>query len=242
MKRKLLILDAALAALLLYAAFQFYSQWRAARAHERAVLNARVRPLPTPPFEPLPLPAPVMPSGYVAIAQKDLLDRSRNPEVVVETPAPPPPAPMPALPVYFGMMNLGDGPTAIMSEKKESPQKVVRAGESVGEFKLVSVNSDEITLEWNGQQIRRPVNELLDRGSTPQAAEGHAQAAAPVRAAQPAQQAAKTPIGPGQDTGRGFSLCDPNDSYPDGAVVKGMRKSITRNPFGESCRWDPVGR
>ena len=240
MKRKLLILDTALAALLLYAAFQFYGQWRAARAHERAVLNVRVRPLPPPPFEGLPAPGPVMPSGYVAIAQKDLLDRSRNPEVVVEAPAPPPPVPMPALPVYFGLMNLGDGPTAIMSEKKESAQKVVRAGESVGEFKLVSVNRDEITLEWNGQQVRRPVTELLDRGGAPQPAEGRVQAAAP--AARPAQEVAKTPIGPGQDTDRGFKLCAPNDSYPDGAVVQGYRKSITRSPFGESCRWDPVGR
>ena len=44
-----------------------------------------------------------------------LFDRSRNSTVVVEVPPPPPPKPMPPLPAYHGMMNLGDGPVAVMS-------------------------------------------------------------------------------------------------------------------------------
>jgi len=95
---QLLILDVVLAAVAVYAGFQFRSQWMAAKAREAAVLNrkppaaAAVHALATAP--------PVLSAGYAEIAQKLLFDRSRNSTVVVEVPPPPPPKPMPPLPVY----------------------------------------------------------------------------------------------------------------------------------------------
>jgi hypothetical protein len=53
---------------------------------------------------------------------------------------------------------------------------------------------------------------------------------------------AKAATGPGADTGRGFKVCDPNDNTPAGTVVDGYRKIVNATPFGDACRWDPIGR
>ena len=38
-------------------------------------------------------------------------------------------------------MNLGDGPMALLVEKPGMPQKAVKPGETIGQFKLVDVNT-----------------------------------------------------------------------------------------------------
>ena len=115
MNRRLLVLDVVLVAAVAWAGFELRSYWRNAAARERAMLNRKVDPGPPPRFTPL-APAPgVLASNYAAIADKMLFDRSRNSTVVVEVPPPPPPKPVPPLPAYHGMMNLGDGPVAVMS-------------------------------------------------------------------------------------------------------------------------------
>jgi hypothetical protein len=244
LKRKLLILNLGLAVFLAYAGFALRQEWLAEKAREAAELNRALKPAAPPPFNPLAVAPPVAPAGYAAIAQETLFDRSRNPNVVIETPPPPPPKPMPPLPVYHGQMNIGTGPMAILSMTANSAHQGLHPGESIGPFKLVDINSDEITLEWEGKTIRKNVDELLDRSATQQ------QAAAPaVRSEQPAAPAlappppaAKSAIGPGADTGAGFKRCEPNDSTPAGTVVDGYRKVVSPTPFGEACRWDPVGR
>ncbi len=240
MKRKLLLLNLVLVALLAYAGWQLRQSWLAARAREAAELNRKLRPSAPPPFSALPASPPVSPGGYADIAQQMLFDRSRNPNVPVEAPAPPPPKPMPPLPVYHGQMNIGSGPMAILSLTAGGAHEVVRPGESIGQFKVVDVNSEEIAFEWDGKIVRQKVETLIDR--TPVAT---AVASAAVRTEQPAPppvSVPKTPTGPGVDTGRGFKTCDANDSTPAGAVVDGYRKVVSATPFGESCRWDPVGR
>ena len=165
MNRKLLILDVVLAAVAVYAGFQFRSQWLAAKAREAAIVNQKPTPLPAPQFTPLATAPPVLSAGYAEIAQKLLFDRSRNSTVVVEVPPPPPPKPVPPLPVYHGMMNIGDGPAAILSVNASSPQMEIHPGETIGPFKLVDVNTQEIALEWDGKIIRKSVDEILDRAT-----------------------------------------------------------------------------
>lgn len=244
MTRKLLILDVALAAVVVYAGFQLRHEWLAAQARDAATLDRpQPRPAAPPHYTSPPIPPAVMAAGYNDIAQKFLLDRSRNPTVVLEVPPPPPPKPMPPLPVYRGMMNL-DGVSAIMSVSANAPQQEIRPGEMIGPFKLVEVGEREITLEWDGKAIHKTMDELSDHGGA--ASESQNRPAAQDRAARtvvpvaPPPPVAKTPIGPGQDTGRGNRVCDNNDSYPNGAVVDGYRKIISPTPFGPQCRWDPV--
>ena len=240
MNRKLLILDVVLAAVAVYAGFQFRSQWIAAKAREAAVLNRKPAALPAPQFTPLPTTPAVLSAGYAEIAQKLLFDRSRNSTVVVEVPPPPPPKPMPPLPVYHGMMNIGDGPAAILSVSATSPQMEIHPGETIGPFKLVDVTSQEIALEWDGKIIRKTVDEILDRTTRQVVAD--ASAPAPTAPPAPVLPVIKSALGPGEDTGRGYKVCQPNDNTPDDAVVDGYKKVSLRTPFGNACRWDPVGR
>jgi hypothetical protein len=239
LKRKVLLLNAVLLALLTYAGWQLRQAWLAARAREAAELHRKVPRAAPPPFTPLPAAAPVTPGGYAEIATQMLFDKSRNPNVVVEVPVPvlPPPKPMPPLPVYHGQMNIGSGPEAILSETAAGAHEAIRPGEKIGQFKLLDVNSDEIAFEWDGNTVRRRVDTLIDRSTAP------AVASTAGRTEQPAPPPViKAPLGPGEDTGRGPKVCQPNDSTPAGAVVDGYRKVIAPTPFGDSCRWDPVGR
>ncbi len=241
MSRKLLLLDVVLVAVVVYVGFQFRDEWRAAKAREAARLNIPPKPLAPPAYKPLPPEPPVMPSGYVNIAEKMLWDRSRNSTVVVEVPPPPPPKPMPPLPVYHGMMNLGSsGPTAFFSMTVEAPHQAIHLGENIGQFKLLSVNSDEVELEWDGQVIRKTVAELSGHaGAAPvQVAQGERTETAPPPAAGP------PPVksGPGELTAFGSKTCAINDGNAEGTVIEGFKKVHHTNPFGTNCTWEPVGK
>jgi len=240
LNRRLLVLDVVLVAAVAWAGFELRSYWRNAAARERAMLNRKVDPGPPPRFTPL-APAPgVLASNYAAIADKMLFDRSRSSTVVVEVPPPPPPKPVPPLPAYHGMMNLGDGPVAVMSVNAKAPHQEVRPGEMIGPFKLVDVNSREIALEWDGKVIHKLTDELEDRTTRDTSATTQVQTAPPPLPAAP--PAAAAPMGPGGDTGSGFRVCAPNDTMPVGTVVDGYRKNSVMTLFGPQCRWEPVGR
>jgi hypothetical protein len=240
LNRKLLLLDVVLAAVAVYAGFQFRSQWVAAKAREAAIMNRKLNPLPPPQFTPLANPPAVLSAGYADIAQKLLFDRSRNSTVVVDVPPPPPPKPVPPLPVYHGMMNIGDGPAAILSLTANSPQMEIHPGDPIGPFKLVDVNTREIALEWDGKIIRKTLDEILDRATRQVAADSGGQG--PSAPPPPVVQVIKSALGPGDDTGRGYKVCLPNDNTPDGTVVGGFRKVSLPTPFGNACRWDQLGR
>jgi hypothetical protein len=242
LKRRIVILNVVLAAVAVFAGVQLRNEWLAAKAREAATLPGRpVKPGPVPPYTALPGAGPVLAAGYSLIPQKFLFDPSRNStvvEVVVVTP-PPPAKPMPALPRFHGEMNL-DGIMAVLSETPNSPQKFMKPGETIGEFKLLDVNTQELVFEWDGQTIHKGLNELTDRGGA--SSDSRASSSATQAAPPPAAPVFKTPLGPGAATPQGFKMCLPNDSTSEGAVVDGFRKIMLATPFGVSCRWDPVGK
>ena len=239
MKRKLLIANVLLLGLAAGVAVHLRRDWLEARSREQAVLAQRIRPVPPPPIGALPAAEPVRAAGYAEIAQKTLFSKDRNPDVIVEVPAPPPPKPMPPLPVFHGLLNLGDGATAILSEKPGAQHRDFRPGEQVGEFKLVAVNNEEIVLEWEGKTITKKVDDMIDRTPPPPAPA----ASAPATAARSVSVAPSSPAqaAPGEDLGgRGINACQKGDTSPAGTVAGGMRKVIKNNPFGASCYWEPV--
>jgi len=228
-----------LAVFVVYGGAQLRRQYQAAMAREAALRAARIAPQPAPPFQPLANDPPVLPSGYKDVAIKDLFHPTRNPDVAVELPPPPPPPPpMPALPRFHGQMNLGDGPMVVLVEKPGMPEKAIKVGESIGQFKLVDVNTSEITFSWtyNGDIARRSLRELADNTAVAAAPEQRPAAAN----APPPPPVVKSAIGPGELTGLGTRTCDLNDSTPAGTVVNGYRKTEGRTPFGKFCVWDPV--
>ena len=241
MNRKLVLLNAVLLAVAIYGGVQLRNEYQAGKAREAALRAVRTSPTPAPPFVALPNDAPVLPSGYKDVAMKDLFHPSRNPDVPVELPPPPPPPPpMPDLPRYHGQMNLGDGPMALLVEKPGMAEKAIKPGETIGQFKLVDVNTSEITFAWtfNGELARRSLRELADNSVA--AAAPDARPAAAAAASAPVPAAAQSNLGAGAITGFGFKECIPNDSSPEGTIDGGFRKTITTTPFGKSCRWDPV--
>ena len=62
-------------------------------------------------------------------------------------------------------MNLGDGPMALLGGKRRVAEKAIKTGETIGQFKLVDVNTSEITFAWtfNGEWHGVPVlREMAD--------------------------------------------------------------------------------
>ncbi|SPE26719.1 conserved exported hypothetical protein [Candidatus Sulfopaludibacter sp. SbA6] len=236
MNRKLWVLNVVLVAIAVYAGFQLRKEWQAAKAREAATLRVPMKVLAAPKYAPLLPDAPVVASGYVDVAQKFLFDKSRNPTVVVDVPPPPPPKPVPALPVYHGLMNLGGGLMAMLSVSKDAPQQAIHPGEAIGQFKLVDVNSEEMTLEWEGLTIHKRVDDLT-AGPAPVEA-----AAAPAAPAGPTAPPAPVKSGPGEMTQFGFKICAVNDGNAEGSVMEGYKKVMHATPFGQSCTWDPVGK
>jgi hypothetical protein len=240
LKKRLILLDLALVALIVLAGWRLRGNWLEARKRESVVLRASQKPLPPPPYAPLARVEPVAAAAYVEVAQKMLFSADRNPTVVVEAAKP---KPLPAFPVARGVLNLGDGPVAILSEKEGSPHRGYHPGEKVGEFKLVAVSAQELVFEWEGQRIAKRVDELRPHTAGEPGA-------APVATAEPVRPAAvqassvtvaqEQPLGPGESAGGGVRACQPGDSTPPGTVVDGMRKMVSVTPFGKVCRWEPV--
>jgi hypothetical protein len=233
LKRKLLLLNLVLVLLTAAAGWQLRREWMAARAREEAVLKRQVKPAPAPPVAPIPPAPPVMPAGYAEIAQKMLFVRDRNPNVIVEAAPEAPPKPMPPEPVLRGVMNLGDGPIAIMAEKAGAQHREYRKGETIGEFKVAAIGAQQVMLEWEGKMVTVTVEQIAPAEQA-QAAVERTPGAAPPPAV------VKTALGPGSEIAAGTRACQPNDSNPAGAVVDGFRKVVVPSPFGPSCRWEAV--
>jgi hypothetical protein len=239
--RKLILLNVVLLVVVIYGGMQLWNQHQAAKARAAALAKVHIAPVPAQPWVPLANDPPVLAMGYQEVAQKDLFHPSRNPNIdPPPAPIPPAPPPMPELPSYYGQMNLGDGPMALLVEKPGMSQKAVIPGETIGQFKLVDLTTSEIAFAWtfNGALVRRSLASMIERASpvTSAAADSRtAQASAP-----PPPPQIKSAIGPGDITGQGTRTCDPNDNTPAGTVVNGFKKTEGRTPFGAFCIWDPV--
>ena len=240
MKKRLALLNLALVALIALAGWRARQAWLEAEQREQTVLGVAPKPLAPPPFAPLPTVEPLSAVAYEEVAQKMLFVPDRNPTVVIE---PAKPEPMPPLPVAYGVLNLGDGPIAVLGEKADAPHRAFRPGETIGAFKLVSVTSDELVFEWKGQTVAKRVEELRHReagAGASGAGEGPARAASPAAPQQAVVHVApERPLGPGEAVGS-VRTCQPGDSIPPGTVVGGFRKVVSTSPFGTVCRWEPV--
>ena len=219
------------------AAWRLRAEYQAATRHEYEFLHAHIPPAPPPPYIPLQPPAPLTPVQYIDIASKDLFSKDRNPTVVIEKQPEPVKPPMPAFPIVRGVLNIG-GITAIMSENAKTLPKEVHVGDKVGEFTLVAINTQDLVLDWNGEQVTKGINELMDHSIPEPVAAPPAGPAVDSGKAPPAQIGQKT--GPGADIGSGRKLCVPGDPTPPGTVVDGLKMVKTVTPFGEACTWEPA--
>jgi hypothetical protein len=240
LKRKLWLLNILLVAAIALAGWQLRKEARELHARERATLDKRP-PVPAPLVQPPAAPPPMVTgAAYIGIAKDMLFSKDRNSQVIVDPPKPPdPPKPLPPLPVVHGVMDIGDGPIVMMSEKSGGRHRGVHVGEKIGEFKLVSVNKTDLVLGFEDRTVKKTLQELIDRGGV--------EAGAVAGQTGPAGGASSTPAPPvvgkaepnvklSEDT----ATCQTNDASPAGTVVNGMRKVVMATPFGNACRWEAV--
>jgi hypothetical protein len=246
LSRKLWLLNFVLIAAISAGAWRWRGQAQDFRLREQATLAKKTAIPPTPPAPPsAPAPA-VAAASYLDIAQRMLWAKDRNSQVIVDPPKPPePPKPLPPLPAVHGVMNLGDGPIVMMSDKPGARDRGVHPGEMIGEFKLVSVDSEELVLAFEKRLVKKRLQELIDRSQDSGPAGGsQGQGSTP---GQPASVSGAAPPPPppgkpepGGKLAEGLSQCQPGDSSPAGTIANGMRKVVSQTPFGPACRWEAI--
>jgi len=232
----LLLLDLLLLALVGVLGWRLRQQWLQARHREQMVLGRRVTVLPPPVLAPLPAVPAIRAADFAEVATKMLFSRDRNPTVIVEKA---PEKPLPPLPVLYGLLDLGDGLTAIMSEKPGGPSHGVRAGDKIGPFLLAALNREEAVFDFEGRKVSKKLGELVARSGQSEAGSAAGQAASRAGPPQPVVQQASV-SGPGVALSADTRACQPGDSDPPGTVRDGFRKVITQTPFGAVCRWEAV--
>jgi len=239
---KLRLLDLALLAVAALLYWHLRGEWVESHARDRALLTSMLPAASVPGLAPLDKVNAVSPADFADVATKNLFSKDRNPNVIVDPPPPPPVKPQPPFPVAHGVM-LWDGvpPTIVLSDKSGGPQRGYHPGDSIGPWKVLSVDSSYAVFEWDGKEFKKRIDELIDRSPVAAAAPPPANVAAQAAAPKPAMQNLSTPSkGPGAETGGGFKACVPGDPSPSGAVVDGMKKVVTATPFGSGCTWEPV--
>jgi hypothetical protein len=240
LKPKLIALNVLLLAALAVIAWEGRARWREAQAERKANLNAKPAPAALKKLPPATPPAAAQPVQYADVATKDLFAKDRNPNVIIDPPKIEVPKPMPALPVVYGVLGLPSGTRAIMAAKQGGAGKSVHEGDQVGEFKIVSLDTKDVVFDWDGKQISRKIDDLIDRSSA-NAANGGSTGPAVPAAPPPA------PIAPGpaksDDPKQTDKPCQSGDNSPPGTVVDGYRKAYAAatTPFGPmGCHWVAV--
>ena len=242
MRQRLLLLNLVLLVAIAAAGWQLRRFWVDAHARKSAVLAQKSPPAPPPPVVPASAPTAVAATSYADIAQKLLLAKDRNPQVVIEVAAVVE-KPLPPLPAVHGVMNLGDGPTVVMSSKTGAAHHAVHPGESIGDYKLVSVDGEEIVLAWEDKTVRKKLEELIVRRveKAPEEASRTGGQSAPTTTPPPATPPrAQAQGSPGVPLSDGIHACLAGDNSPAGTVSGSLKKVIEPSPFGPRCRWVPA--
>jgi hypothetical protein len=242
LKGKLIALNLLLAAALGAVIWQTRARVQEADQVRKAHVGVPIRPVAPPPIAPAQKPEPPSAIKYEEVAKKNLFSSDRNDDIVVEAPKVAPPKPMPPLPVAFGVITVGGGTTASMAVKAGEPSKFVHVGESVGEFKILALDSENVTFEWDGKPLSRKIEDLMDRSNQQVASAAHGAAAVGPAAAPPpgAGQMVNnhpTAANVGTELTETSRACKPDDTSPAGSVVDGFKKAVTQTIFGPVCRW-----
>jgi hypothetical protein len=223
-------------------------RWDDWQLKRRTNLNVVVKPVAPPPLTPVPKPETPPATKYLDVATKDLFSKDRNPIVVPDPPKVEKVVKvMPPLPVVYGVLGLPSGTKAIMAEKAGAASKPVHQGDTIGEFKIASLDPQNVTFDWDDKQISKKIEDLIDRSNSDQSAGGQGPAVQLRAPAVPIQQPQNNGPPGAKDLGvevgapgQSQRACQPGDNSPAGTVVDGYKKTIVPSPFGSMCRWDAV--
>jgi hypothetical protein len=201
-----------------------------------------LKPIAAPPLTPAPKPTAPSALQYDDVEKKNLFSPDRNNDIVVDPPKVEAPKPMPPLPVVYGVMTLPSGVKVSMAEKAGDPSRMLHAGDTIGEFKIIALDAQNVTLEWNGKPVPKKIEDLIDRSNVAAVAQVAGPAAPPPPG--PAAAAPQPVNDHPTEANLGVVLtptsraCQPGDTVAVGAVVAGYKKVVTQSPFGPVCRWN----
>ena len=248
MKRKLWLLNFVLIAAIAAGAWRVRKEAEAFKLRERSTLTKKPAVPALPPAPATPPAPPVAAASYLEIAQKLLWSKDRNSQVIVDPPKPVEVKPLPPLPAVHGVLNMPTGAIVMMSDKPGARQRGIQAGETIGQFKLVSVEGEELVLAFEDRTVKKKLQELMERAQEP-AAPGSGggptqlQGVAPGTTVTTSSAAPPAPSGkpePGAKLTDTLAACQAGDTSPPGSVVNGMRKVVSQTPFGPACRWESI--
>jgi hypothetical protein len=259
MKRKLMLLNLALLAVVIAGGFEF--QRRVAQGRSRYdILQRSGSAKDAPPFPSPQAPGRVRQADYLPIVNRLLFYQDRNAVVEVEAPVEKA-VERPALPVLSGVMDFGEGPLALMADNPRGTPRLVAKGEKVGEYTFLGFAGDKLKLAWQGEEMEVDQQRLageLERDSRGNARSAGGSGSSNAGARRPAnrrQQASRSEtkaqqqpqaenrktIGGRYNIGTeikpGVFRADPKDSSPAGTEFEGYRKVVNPTPFGNQSWW-----
>jgi hypothetical protein len=241
LKPKFIALNLLLVVALVGIVWQARTRWNAAQTTREENLNVQVRSVPALALTPAPKPDGAQATKYADVATKNLFSKDRNPNVIIDPPKVEKPKEMPPLPVVYGVLGLPSGTKAIMAEKPGGASRPVHAGDTIGEFKITSLDPQTVVFDWDGKQISKKIEDLIDRSNSAVASTATTMGPQSNAPAPPPRPATNVPAGPGADiptaAGQSQKSCVPGDPSPPGAVVDGFRKNVVQTPFGAICTW-----
>ena len=153
----------------------------------------------------------------------------------------------PKLPLLFGTMNLGKGRFALMApgDEPSTVSKRVLPGDEIGGYKLVSIGTSNVVIEWQEKKVTLDISESARRapGVAERTASGGARSA-PVSTAGSRPPAARS-VAPVSSAGprppaRQMATPSARPEVPAGTVVGGKRAVLVPTPFGTFVNWRDV--
>ena len=184
------------------------------------------------------------PQSFVEIVDRNVFNPLRG--------SPPPQSPeavnAPKLPILFGTMNLGSGWFALMAPGDQVPlvSKRVLPGEEIGGYKLVSIGTANVVLEWQEKKITLDISESARHvpGIVEKTA-GPSMRPAPTTIVGSTTSSGTTvaplTVGSSASAARS-SMPGAFPDVPEGTVVGGKRKVVVPTPFGPVVQWQEVGQ
>jgi len=183
------------------------------------------------------------PQSFVEIVDRNVFSPLRG----SQPPQPQEGAKAPKPPLLFGTMNLGNGWFALMAPGDQSSpaSKRVLPGEEIGGYKLVSIGTSNVVIEWQEKKITLDISESARRGPIEKTASASARPA-PVTTA----GSGANPAMPESPFVRGAGITSPARSAPSGAspevppgtIIGGKQKVLVPTPFGVIPVWQDVGQ
>ena len=247
MSRKLLLINVLLLGLVILGVAELVRQTQ--DAQRRYALIRDLAPAKEAPAYPAPASPPrVRQRDYLPVVDRLLFSQDRNPIVEVEVP-PEVIEERPDFPLLVGLMDLGDGPIAMMAATARGTPRPVSIGEKVGDFTFVAAQGETLTLEWKGQQFEATEAELTGADGAEPGREPRVQTRAPVRRP-PAKSSTrlgpdrsksvstKHYIGPPLSGQSGSRSADPADGVADGTESDGFVRRVRQMPFGVQHWWE----